>query len=311
MTPNLVWLLATVASFSSAQTPDVQWDGAVGGTVRDRIGDVSAAEIVLLVSGEQHGQLGDCGCPSRPLGGIARVDGYAQAVQRKTDAPVLRINAGHAFDDTIGISGTLRDDVVATNALMAEALGSWEMVNFGVTDIPWLDQHPLSSSVSATQIPTDGRPVHTVQTIEVDGETVALIGLSGPGLAFLPPKHHQEVRVMDGLHAALAQTDAQTVVVVGIDLGDALLQVAAHPRVDLLVTAGRVQERWAPERLGTAVWVRSIDDGQVLTDIRLTLDGGLASVVVRSIDLDSRLPEVRETRRLADREAEIRARGLP
>ncbi|MFT6819030.1 MAG: hypothetical protein ACJATT_002848 [Myxococcota bacterium] len=311
MTLNLVWLLATVASVSSAQTPDVQWDGAVGGTVRDRIGDVSAAEVILLVSGEQRGYLGDCGCPSRPLGGIARVDAYAQAVRRKTGVPVLRVNAGHAFDDTIGITGTLRDDVVATNALMAEALSSWEMVNYGVSDIPWLDGHPLRSAVSATQTPTDGRPSHVLRTVEVDGETVALVGLSGAGLAFLPPEHHAEVEVIAGLEMALAQTDAQTVVVVGVDLGDALLRVAAHPRVGLLVTAERVQERWAPELLGETVWVRSIDDGQVLTDIRLTVDGGLRSVVVRSIDLDSRLPEVRETRRLADREAEIRARGLP
>ncbi len=311
MTPNLVWLLATVASISSAHSPDVQWDGAVGGTVRDRVGDLSTVEVVLLVSGEQHGQLGDCGCPSRPLGGIARVNGYAHAVQRKTDAPVLRVNAGHAFDDTIGISGDLRDDVVATNALMAEALDSWEMVNYGVTDIPWLDEHPLSSAVSATQIATDGRPSHNFRIVEVDGESVALIGLSGPGLAFIPPKHHQDVGVLAGLQTALAQIDAETVVVIGIDLGDALFQVAADPRVDLLVTAGRVHERWAPERLGEAVWVRSIDNGQVLTDIRLTLDGGLKSVQVRSIDLDSRLPEARGTRRLADREAEIRARGLP
>ena len=247
---NLVCAVALLTAMSSNAAPPIQWDGAVGGSVRARVDGPVDASVVLLVSGEQRGELADCGCPARLLGGVARIEGYAQAVGQQTDAPVVRIGAGHLFDDTIGIDGTLRRDVMRRNQLMAEAVADWEVVNIGVSDVPFLDANPLASGLSAAITPTDGRPWRGVYTVATEGGTVAIVGLAGPGLAFLPPEHHSQIDPLPALGTALDGVDADVVVVVGVDLGDALVQVAGDPRVDVLVTASHTHERWPPEPLG-------------------------------------------------------------
>lgn len=306
MRNNLVWLSALFLPVTSSASPAIVWDGAVTGSVRERVDVSEDAGLIVLISGEQQGRLGDCGCPARPLGGVARIHGYAERVERETSAPVLLVNAGDAFDDTIGVSGTLTPEVQSGNALMGEALSRWDLVNIGVSDVPWLDAHPVHGALSANLLPTDGRAHQRVYEVDVSGHRVAIVGLAGHGLAFLPPEHHRWSDPVAALSDALSGVTADTVVVVGLDLGNQLLPIASHPRVDVLISAGDIHERWAPELLGNAVWVRSITDGQVLTEVQLTWDDALATVRVRSLDLDERMPETPFLRRLTRQDTAIR-----
>lgn len=309
---NPVCAAVLLTASAAPAAPALHWHGAEDAAVRQQIGEAGSSDVVLLVSGEQAGELADCGCPSRPLGGMARIEGYAQLAERRLNLPVLRLSLGGVFDDTIGVSGGLRPDVLATNGLMAQALRSYTAVNLADADLPYIEAEPLAVGVSASMRPTDDRPLARSHRVEVDGATVAFIGLAGPGLAFLAPEHHRRHDLVEALRAAIAEAQADVVVVLGADLGRATMQIAAEPGVDLLLTADHSAARWAPEMLGRAVWVRSVDRGQVLTDVRLTLeDGELTAVDVRSVDLDERIPEDRDVRDLADEARRVRERGLP
>ena len=298
---NLISVAALFIAVSSYASPSITWEGAVEGSVRQRASTAPDADVVLLITGEQRGEAADCGCPARPLGGLARFETYAQQVEKQADVPVLRIGAGHLFDDTIGGDGRLRPDVRTRNEAIATVVGGWDAVNIGASDVPFVDDRALDSVVSANVLATDDRAQVRVREVEVAGQTLALIGLAGPGLAFLPPEHHRQVGAVEGLESALSTTSADVVVVVGIDLGEDLAVIAGNPRVDVLVTAGRHHERWPPESLGEAVWVRTVDQGQVVSDIRLSLADGLTQVRVRQVDLDARIPDDRSTRRALER----------
>jgi 2',3'-cyclic-nucleotide 2'-phosphodiesterase (5'-nucleotidase family) len=57
----------------------------------------NAAEVTLLYNGSVHAELHDCGCKSKPLGGLARRAALIEAVETADD--VLLVDAGNLLGD--------------------------------------------------------------------------------------------------------------------------------------------------------------------------------------------------------------------
>ena len=56
------------------------------------------ADMVVVYAAEQYGSIGPCGCNNYPMGGMARVERYAQRLaKREAEAAVLKVYAGGAF----------------------------------------------------------------------------------------------------------------------------------------------------------------------------------------------------------------------
>jgi hypothetical protein len=268
---NLVALAlgASLAQAAAAGPPG--WEVAATGPARERLAAADGADLVLLAVADHRGRLGPCGCAARPLGGVARAVAWAEAVER-AGVPTLLVHVGGWADPTPAEGARVAErDVV--NGAMVEALARFDAVGLAAGDrgvappTTWLD-------------PADP----STWTRRAGGLVVALASVA-PGDGDL-----------GAIAARLAATPADVRVLLANDVG-AAIRDAAVPGIDVIVEAGAPAARWAPERLGEALWVRTAPEGQAISELRLDLDGGGA--VVRSVDLDRNLPEDRAVRRLA------------
>jgi len=271
--------------------PELSAEVASDGPLRARLSH-AAADAVVLVVGEHDGDLDPCGCHVRPLGGLARAVGYRDAVAR--DAPTVLVHDGGWVDGTVAGDGALRGDARMGNAAMADALARFDVVNVGAQDGRWGAGLGVEGLVS-TNVHA-GAP--SVLVRQVGAVRVAFVGVAG-GRGVSDP--------VSAVHDAVAGDPGDVVVVLGHHLGADIARVAAVPGVDVLVTADDRSERWGPERLGSVIWLRTMDDGQAVTELRLRVtDGVLTGVLARSVDLDRRIPEDREVARLASSSQQAR-----
>lgn len=301
MLGNLVVMGMTAALASP--TGEVGWEVASSGPVRARLSD-APADLALLVVGEHEGEIGNCGCASRPLGGLDRAIGYRDRVAR-TGVTTLLVHAGHFADESIGTNGEPRPDATEINLLAVEGLASFDVVNVGFRDARFVDDHPFPQAISASfQHPA--LPTHRV--FDVDGTSVAVVGVTERGLSFLLPEQGVLVDPVEALRGLALTADVMVVLAVG--MSRRIEELAGVEGVDLVIDADGHRERWRPEPLEDTLWVRSIDAGQVVTEVRLDLaDGDIASATVRSVDLDDAMPSAREVRSVV--RAANRLRSVP
>ena len=87
----------------------------------DRISPVDKASLVIYYSAEQQGDLGPCGCPNRPRGGLARMASYMDASRAIQPTPEgIVVNSGYWLEDAVGLDGKPRADVPTLNRWMTE-----------------------------------------------------------------------------------------------------------------------------------------------------------------------------------------------
>src|SRR5437667_11668468 len=93
------------------------------GTLKDRLGEDDLYGLVLFYSADIGGNLEVCGCPIRPLGGVARRLGYINALrQRSPEAATLMVDVGHVFSDDLNEAETaLRPDAQLMNDWIVRA----------------------------------------------------------------------------------------------------------------------------------------------------------------------------------------------
>lgn len=285
-----MWLGLLLAGPARA-APEVASERASTGPLRTRLSS-APADLAILYGGEQEGEPGPCGCPERPLGGLARVAGYRERV----DVPTVLVNVGGWLDDTIDATGALRPDVVERDAVMVEGLAGWDVLGVGYRDLPYLEQAGFpDNAVSANLVGEDGPPPYRV--LDVGGARVAVTSVSARTgargrLSWADP--------VEALSALLPTIEADLVVVLAYEPGAQAREIARIPGVDVVVEAGRYTSHWAPIVEGDTVWVRSDLQTRSLGELRLDLGEPLGALD-RKVDLDDEIPSDRRLRRLLRR----------
>jgi len=264
---------------------------ATSGPVRDRLAEPDGADVVVLYGGDQRGSMDVCGCEHRPLGSLARVEGYRRLVAREP-VPVLLVNAGGFLDDGLAPDGGLRDDVRVADDHLVEGLrrGEWAVWNVGATDLPWFAANGFPAEVVSANL-TGPTPVPKWRVVEVGGSRVAVTGVTGAadeitvdGWSLTDPA--------EAVRAALSEVPpADLVVVLAHEPGRAARPLAKLPGVDVLIEVGADPARFPPLWEGEAVWVRAAEQTTRLGELRLDLDGGrVVAATDRQIDLDAKVP---------------------
>jgi len=281
------------------------------GGVRSRLAVGDGADLVILYGGEQEGILGTCGCDSRPLGSMARVDGYRRRLQRADpEVPLILLNTGAWLDNTIGYSVDLRADAKVANVAMTKALelGHWDVLNASFRDMPWFRETEIPDTVVSANI----RPVEEGAgpapyiVVEAGAVRVAVTGISTDGMVHIQPETHRTGDPVSSLEALLPQMhdDADLVVVLGYHLGSLATKVAKLD-VDVLIDADMFKEQHEPLVKHDTLWIRSRWRTQRLGELRLFLeDGVISGARDRMIDLDDRIPATRSIQRL-EREVKV------
>ena len=96
---------------------------ATAGGLKARLGEDDGFGAVVFFSADVHGNLEVCGCPIRPLGGVARRMGYINAFRnRSPGAATIQVDAGYIFSDDRDTEGKkLRADAELMNNWIVKA----------------------------------------------------------------------------------------------------------------------------------------------------------------------------------------------
>ncbi|MEQ1505030.1 MAG: hypothetical protein ABMB14_22545, partial [Myxococcota bacterium] len=289
----------------AAAAPVVEAVDVGVGSLADRLAPDDDASLVILYAGEQQGKVGPCGCATRPVGGLAGLATYVDAV-RAGSRPVLLVDPG-SWRASAADFGELSDASRSANDAFDRALEllRFDAFNVGYRDLPSVTPRP--GLVSATHRVVDPGSVGPLPyaAFDLDGLRVVVTGVSRDGLPYLQPKGTAVTPPVDAVRAILPETaDADLVVVLAIDAPSEVEAIAALPGVDVVIEAGGYAERWPPLVVGDAVWVRSRDAGARVGELRLwVVDGRVVRAVDRFVGIDDAL---RGDRRI---EAVARGRG--
>lgn len=304
--------LLLVAAVARA-APDLAAQDARSGSLRQRLAHPDGADLVVLYGDGQGGDEGTCGCEVRPLGSLARVEGYRRAVARGP-VPEVLVNAGGFLDATPDVSGGVRADAALRDARMIEALrlGHWDAWNVGAPDLPWLAAHGFPpEAVSANLRPIDpSKPApQAFRVVQAGRWKVGITGVSGT-----VPDSMTGWRAADPVAAVRAllpalRAKADVVVVLAWHPAKAVLDLARIPGIAVIVESTGAPGRWPPDTEGQGVWVRSDPQTHHLGELRLHLAGGrVTSALDRQIDLDARIPsDARLARHAAVTDARVAA----
>lgn len=246
------------------------------------------ADLVLLVSGEQAGKVGACGCEGRPLGGLARQQAYVDAVEA-TGTPLLVLNAGGWLDPgASGVELTDRARVVNDGFLRGLRRVRVDVLNAGWPEWAALEGRGRPGLV-ASGLHHHDVPVLDVVVQDVGGVRVAVTGMTRAGMPYLMPAGTHSVPGVAGVKAALDGVERDLSVVLVYDDSEGARAVSMLPGVDVVVEAARYHGRYAPLSDG-ALHVRTWEQGQRLSELRLWVgEEGLTKAHVRQVDLDAEL----------------------
>ncbi len=289
----LLWVsLASAAPAASPLAEGIRSEWVPEVRLRKRIAH-DDAEVVVWYGGEQEGELGPCGCSTRPEGGVARVWGWVNANREILgDCASLLVNPGGWLTTTLADDGvTFRADTPIKNAAMIRALAEWDALNISFRDLPWLDQHGFPrNAVSANLSASVGEGPAAFRVVERGALRIAITGVTARGLHRLQPERFTYADPVEALRTLVPRMEADLVVVLAYDTHGLTDELARVPGVDLVVETGEFAHFDPATREGTALWARAWKKSQRLGELRLGLtDGQITSALDRSIPLDERV----------------------
>jgi 2',3'-cyclic-nucleotide 2'-phosphodiesterase (5'-nucleotidase family) len=298
------------------------------GTLKDRLGEDDDYGLTLFYSADIGGNLEVCGCPIRPLGGVARRLGYINAFrQRSPEAAVLMVDAGHIFSDDVNEEETaLRADAQLMNDWIVRANEQMplEVVNLSFRDLRYASQllqkdaklkTEKSTLISANIKAVDAGRVNPAPYVikTVTGKRLPKpVRIAFIGLSDAPPENlkaavaHSGFVVEDVLAAAkktLAEVKdkADLTVIVGyLKLGTANKLALQNEDLDLIIAAdgrGLVPD---PKQVNNALILYAANQTKHLGELRCYVDaqGVVDRFTARYVELDEVIPDDAEMARV-------------
>ena len=294
-----------------AKTPAPQ------GTLKDRLAKDDGYAATIFFSADIGGNLEVCGCPIRPLGGIARRLGYINAYRQRTpDAATLMVDAGHIFSDELSENTELNADAKLMNDWIVRANEQMEMavVNLSYRDLHYAQRlftpnaalkPEKASLISANvKIPNANIAPYTIKTLLAKRLKkplrIAFIGLSeAPSDDRKEAIAKQGFTVADPLESAKAtlaevKDKADLNIIVGyFKPGTANKLATQNSELDLIIAyddRGIVSD---PKQVNNALIVYATRQSKYLGELRMYADvtGEIERFTTRYVELDSVIPD--------------------
>ncbi len=305
-----------------AQTPQTDREKlaktpAPTGTLKDRLGKDDGYAAALFFSADIGGNLEVCGCPIRPLGGIARRLGYINAFRaRSPEAATMMVDAGHIFSDEVSASGELNADAKLMNDWIVRANEQMDLavVNLSYRDLQYAQRlfdpnAPLrpekAALVSANiKIPNADIAPYTIKTLSAKRlkkpVRIAFIGLSE-----LPPDDKKAALAKHGFTLAdPLETAKQTLaevkdkadinIIVGyFKPGTANKLATQNSEVDLIIAYDERGFVHDPKQVNNTLILYASRQSKYLGELRFYADanGEIERFTNRYVELDSVIPD--------------------
>lgn len=290
---------------------------APSGTLKDRLGKDDGYAMTLFFTADIGGNLEVCGCPIRPLGGIARRLGYINAYRKRTpDAATMMVDAGHIFSDEAGESGELNADAKLMNDWIVRANEQMEMavVNLAHRDLKYAERlfdakaalKPEKATLLSANIKKPGLTIapYTIKTA-IAKRLKKPLRIAFIGLSELPPDNKKEAFAKQGFtfadpletaKATLAEIgdQADVNIIVGyFKPGTANKLAMQNNDVDLIIAydeRGFVHE---PKQVNNALVLYASHQSKYLGELRFYADarGEIENFTNRYVELDSVIPD--------------------
>lgn len=290
---------------------------APSGTLKDRLGKDDGYAMTLFFTADIGGNLEVCGCPIRPLGGIARRLGYINAYRKRTpDAATMMVDAGHIFSDEAGESGELNADAKLMNDWIVRANEQMEMavVNLAHRDLKYAERlfdakaalKPEKATLLSANIKKPGLTIapYTIKTA-IAKRLKKPLRIAFIGLSELPPDNKKEAFAKQGFtfadpletaKATLAEIGDQADVNIIIGYfkpGTANKLAMQNHDVDLIIAydeRGFVHE---PKQVNNALVLYASHQSKYLGELRFYADarGEIENFTNRYVELDSVIPD--------------------
>lgn len=276
------------------------------GTVESARAGTGPGEISILYNASVRGELIDCGCPSRPLGGLARRARYVDHIREQHPHTVL-LDAGNLFgdpaQDTLEQSRFLAEQT-AKMGYRVVGVGPFE-IGHGVEEVRRAAEATGMAFVSANLADANGKllfPSHRI--VEENGVKIAVTSVYDPALVRAPydakTPNLQAAPVIETLRTLLPALNAEADLVVvlsnlngsaGVDL---LRTLGDDPslRIDFLVE-GMMERQYAnPRKFGESRILAANARGKYIGQIDVVVqDSEIVDVVNTVHPLDIALTE--------------------
>lgn len=277
-----------------------------GGLV-DRLAAPDDANVVILYSGEQRGDVAPCGCADSPRGGLPRTGAYMDALDDS-----VRIFGASWLDDGTTLDGQPMADAAVKNTHMIASLRALEtdVAHVGLTDAIALSRMSDPPDLPMVSANIQGPGISPYVIVEHGGLRVGFTGVAAPGhIAISTPGYVREQPATAGHVVTELAAITDLIVLMNDGATDASKKLIRSGHIDVVIETAKYRAFETPFRQGRAVWVRSHDQGQRLGELRLrATEDGVVSVTDRKIDLDMGMPDSPELKRIAEQaEAELKA----
>ncbi len=287
------------------------------GTLKDRLDKDDGYAATLFFTADIGGNLEVCGCPIRPLGGVARRLGYINAFrERSPGAATIMVDAGHIFSDDAGANSELNSDAKLMNDWIVRANEQMDLsvVNLSHRDLLYATRlsakdsplRPekatlLSANIKSAQ--TNFAP-YTIKTL-LAKRLKKPVRIAFIGLSELPPDETKE-RIAklgftfdDPLTAAkntLAEIKdkADVNIIVGyFKPGTANKLALQNPEVDLIISYDERGLVHDPKQVNNTLILYASHQAKYLGELRFYADanGEIERFTNRYVDLDSVIPD--------------------
>ena len=287
------------------------------GTLKDRLGKDDGYAATLFFSADIGGNLEVCGCPIRPLGGIARRLGYINAFRgRSPDAATMMVDAGHIFSDEMGQSGELNADAKLMNDWIVRANEQMDLavVNLSHRDLKYAQRlfdpnaalKPEKATLISANIKTPNASIapYTIKTLTAKRlkkpVRIAFIGLSE-----LPPDDKKNALTKQGFTFAdpleIAKTTLAEVndkadinIIIGyFKPGTANKLATQNSELDLIIAYDERGFVHDPKQVNNTLILYASRQSKYLGELRFYADanGEIERFTNRYVELDSVIPD--------------------
>lgn len=158
---------------------------AIGPAATDAAAE--ARRLCILYNSAVHAELHDCGCKSKPLGGLARRAALIETVRAEGN-PVLLLDGGNLLDSPRVESldkSHLMAQVTADLGYEVVGIGPWDIAH-GVDALREIAAQSGLGFVSANLYVDDVLLTDAYHIIEIDGLRVGITSVMDPGLLVTP-----------------------------------------------------------------------------------------------------------------------------
>lgn len=291
-------------------------DKGPAGTLKDRLEEDDGYAGAIFFSADVGGNLEVCGCPIKPLGGIARRLGYINAWHRRSpDAAIITVDAGHIFSDEM-TGNDLNPDAKLMNDWIVRANEKMEMsaVNLSYRDVVYGGRlfqkgaalRPEKTSVISANARKEGLEIqpYVIKTFTAKRLKkplrIAFIGISD-----LPPADFKDAVAKSGFtftdpleaaKSALAAVSGKSdlnVIIGYFRPGLANKLANQNPELDVIISyddRGIVSD---PKQVGNALIVFASHQTKYLGELRFYADsnGQVERFTNRYVELDNVIPD--------------------